>query len=92
MLARNTYGAARWVSSSRGWKVENTLSCVSSVWACPSSTVYSPRHRKVRPGAVSSPLRSMPRDSNRMRCAAGKSSPTTAIMYTGAKWLAEIEK
>ena len=92
MLARNTNGLERCLSSSRGWKVENTLSWVSSVWAWPSSTVYSPRHRKVRPGAVSSPLRSTPRPSKRRRCSAGKSSPTTARILTGAKWLAERAK
>ena len=92
MLARNTNGHARCRSSSRGWKSENTLSWVSSVWAWPSSTAYSPRQRNVRPGAVSSPSRSTPRLLNVSRCSGGKSSPTTATMRTGAKWQAESEK
>ena len=70
-------------SSSRGWNVENTLSWVSSVCACPSSALYSPRQRKVVPRRGLEPAQVDAAASNSARCSAGKSSPTTATIRDG---------
>src|SRR3990167_7014886 len=92
MFARNIYLLFSYPSGRHGLKSANTFSCVSIVSAQFISLTYDPSHLNVFPSFTSSPFRSTPKDFIVFLCLHGKSLPTVATRFTGAKKLALIEK
>src|SRR5689334_23335768 len=92
MFARKTVEHFFCSGVSVGWNVSKTLSSVRSVFRPFRSSVYSPAQRNVLPGTVWRPSRCTRSAVRSFRCSAGKSSPTTATMWTSVKCRAASAK